>query len=348
MSINPDVLYLKQREGLLPYEDADFNYLMAQVPNSYLALNDSVLWGAFVRAVAQELARLDYDSAYDLVSLEPQFLTPPDIRRKYAAPLQVQSSFPADDQFDVGYRNMLVALLAAYPQGATLAAIEAVITAYTNLTVPVVELYKEIGNGYYDDTYRNTLLVNIAATGANPVTQTVSADLLATLSGDLYNAIDLAKPAHIGLEYAIVFSTGESIEALIQTMTDTLTIVFNNVETDGIGGQSLPPELIVSPWLKTEPDTRLTAWGQNVGLTFAPVLVYNDWAALPPAFQSEYIYNPTANNYFLNPTCKQDTALVDSDGNLTGQISKAVGVLEPKLKNSWMITSDVLKIYRLD
>jgi hypothetical protein len=348
MSINPDVLYLKQREGLLSYEDAEFNFLMAQVPNSYLAMNDSVLWGAFVRAVAQELARLDYDSAYDLVNLEPQFLTPPDIRRKYAAPLQVQSSFPADDQFDVGYRNMLVALLAAYPEGATLKAIEDVITAYTNLTVPVVELYKEIGNGYYDDTYRNTLLVNIAATGANPVSQTVSADLLATLSGDLYNAIDIAKPAHIGLEYAIVFSTGEQIETVIETFTDKLTIVFELVETDGIGGQSLPPEFIVSPWLKTEPNTRLTAWGQNVGKTFTQTLTYNDWAALPPAFQSEYIYNPTANNYFLNPTCYQDTALVDENGNTTGEISKAVGVLEPKLKNSWMITGDTLKIYRLD
>src|SRR5271154_1019728 len=149
---NPDLLYEKSREQLLPYEDARLNSLLQAVADFYVTRNDQSIWGNFLRALAVELARLDYDYSYDLVNKDPSLLTPPDIRRRWAASLFVSSNWPSANQFDVQYKQMLVELLQAYRMGTTVAAIQDVIFAYTGLQIQVVELYKEIGNGVYDQS----------------------------------------------------------------------------------------------------------------------------------------------------------------------------------------------------
>lgn len=234
MAVSPDRLYEKQREQLLPYEDARFAALTAGVPDYYGPQpTDYTLYGSLLRAVAMELARLDYDYSYDIVSLEPQYLTPPDVKRRWAAPLFLGKSYPNPSQFDIDFRNTVVGLLQAYPGGSTLETLEAIVEALTGQSVPVLELYKLIGNGIYNDSDRNTLAITMdvsALTGTNPLAGMVAADKLATLAQSLSTAIDLAKPAHVGFNFTMTFGSGEDFSSRIHGITDQLTLIYNGVE----------------------------------------------------------------------------------------------------------------------
>lgn len=214
---NPDLLYNKSREQLLPYEDARLNSLLQAVADFYVTRNDQSIWGNFLRGLAVELTRLDYDYSYDLVNKDPSLLTPPDIRRRWAAPLYVSSNWPSANQFDTQYKQMLVELLQAYKLGTTVQAIEDVIFAYTGLQIQVVELYKEIGNGIYDQSDRNSISVSVqvGTAGSNPLNSITSLAQLQTVVQSLYGAIALAKPAHVGIEFTTVFGVGEDLDCLI-------------------------------------------------------------------------------------------------------------------------------------
>lgn len=214
---NPDLLYLKSREDLLQYEDARMNSLLQAVADFYSTRNDQSIWGNILRAYAIELAKYDYDYSYDIVNKDPSLLTPPDIRRRWATPLYISGNWPSTTQFDTQYKQMLVQLIAAYKMGTTVAAIEAVIFAYTGIHIQVIELYKLIGNGIYDQSDRNSISVsvNVGGTGSNPLTTVTSLIQLQTIIQSLYNAIDLAKPAHVGLEFTTVFGEGEEVDCLI-------------------------------------------------------------------------------------------------------------------------------------
>lgn len=214
---NPDLLYLRSREDLLMYEDARMNGLLQAVADFYSTRNDQSIWGNFLRSLAIELAKLDYDYAYDLVTKDPSFLTPPDIRRRWAAPLYVSSNWPSAQQSDVAYKQMLVALIKAYKMGTTVEAIQEVIFAYTGINIKVVELYKQIGNGIVDQSDRNTLGVSVIVGGAgsNPLTTVTSLVQLQTIVQSLYNAIALAKPAHVGLEFTTVFGEAEDLDCIL-------------------------------------------------------------------------------------------------------------------------------------
>jgi len=241
-----DELYLKSREDLLYFEDNRFNSLLKGVANFYSIANDQSLWGNFLRAVAMELARLDYLYQYDIINKQPKYMTPTDIRRKYADVLFIDKTYPQRDQFDlgdfsgtssaptapVGYRDMLIDLLAAYHKGATPAAIEAVIYAYTGKTITVEELYTQIGlpGSIYDQSDRNSVKVSVNVGGDDPLTDIQNLQQLQDITESLYGAIDLTKPAHVGLEFTTVFGTGESADQLIsprylsQYQLNTLTV----------------------------------------------------------------------------------------------------------------------------
>jgi len=64
------------------------------------------------------------------------------------------------------------------------------------------------------------------------------------------------------------------------------------------------------------------------------------------AFRAEYILNPDG-TYSVNPAKVNDVILLDANGNPTGEVSTAVGVLAPQLEKAWLMKSDKLKIYRL-
>lgn len=217
MNNNPDLLYLRSREDLLRYEDARFNSLIQAMADYYPTRNDQSIWGNFLRGLAQELSKLDYDYSYDLVNKDPSLLTPPDIRRRWAAPLYISANWPAPGQYDVQYKLMLDMLITAYREGTTVAAIQAVIFAYTGINIQVVELYKQIGNGVYDQSDRNAINVSVQVGGAggNPLAEISSLTQLQIIVQSLYNAIDLAKPAHVGLEFTTVFGESEDLDCIL-------------------------------------------------------------------------------------------------------------------------------------
>jgi hypothetical protein len=342
----PDLLYAKSAEQLQMYTDARYSSLRAGVPDYYPTQVDYTIYGSNLRAVAMELARIEYMYSYDLVSIQPQFLTPPDIKRRWADPLFINSSFPAPGQSDISYRNMLVALLAAYPMGATVDAIEAVILAYTGQKVEVIEFFKQVGNGIVTEAQGNTLGVTLdasAATGTTPFSAIQAASALATLSQDLYGAIDLAKPAHIGLDFAITFGDGETLASLILGIEDSVEFLFTGTEL-----APLPPVFTLSPFtLPTSPDTTLSAFGKLVGEFFTQNITAAQFAALMSAdFQAEYEENADG-TFSLLPTADQDVILLDADNNPTGAISRARGVLAPQLSKSWEIKGDSVVFLRL-
>jgi len=279
---NPDLLYLRSREQLLVYEDSRFFSLINAMANFYPTRNDNSIFGDILRAYARELAKLEYFYAYDLVGKEPQFLTPPDIKRQWADSMFISSDFPTTTpvQYDVQYRAMLVALLQAYRQGARLEAIEEVITAYTGLDITVLELYKLIGNGIYDISDVNTIQVSIPVGGSNPLEDIQNLLQLEPITKDLYGAIDLTKPAHVGVNFAIVFGNGEDIDAYVTDISESVTfgirdqliITYQIVELAPPG-----PMLIQAPILNpANPQTTIAAWGR----TFPPVLTPTEWENL--------------------------------------------------------------------
>lgn len=376
-----DQIYLRSREDLLQYEDSRFQSLINAMANFYVTRNDQSVWGSFLRAVAMELARLEYMYSYDVVAKNPSFLTPPDIKRQYADPLFVTGTFQQATQFDagdfgtnfgqwvtntgvifraaitdsnnnieicattgttgatepqwtlspsvscisssvaaavggnttyagyfafgvdnalvgkatvvsgftksdnngvftvvastltsltlnnpsgvaetnignittgvtiddevvwvnagsapaalaypVGYRDMLVDLLNAYQLGATPTSIQDVIYAYTGKNIIVEELYKLIvPGGFYDQSDRNAVKVSVNVGGTDPLTDIESLAELQQITNSLSGAIDLAKPAHVGLEFTTVFGADENIDCFIspryltQYQLDTLT-----------------------------------------------------------------------------------------------------------------------------
>jgi hypothetical protein len=211
------VYYVRTREDLLQYEDARFNSLITAVANYYIVENDQSLWGDILRVTAQELARLEYDYSYDVVNKNPIFLTPSDIKRRYAAPLYINRLYPTTDpvQYDLDYKMMLVNLIPAYFQGATVSSLEAIITAYTGLDIQVLELYKFIGQGFFDQSDRNSLSVSVNVGGNNPLDDITQLNQLQAVTTALYGAIDLGKPAHVGLEFKTVFGADEDIDAFV-------------------------------------------------------------------------------------------------------------------------------------
>lgn len=269
--VQPDLLYLKSREDLLLYEDSRTNALFNGTANFYLTRNDQSIFGAFFRALAKELARLEYDYAYDLVGKEPQFLTPPDIKRRWSDPLFISGAYPATTpndlptgQSDLSYRNMLVELLAAYKEGATVKAITDVIFAYTGITVVVQELYKLIGNGIFDQSDRNALRISVNVGGNNPLLDITTLNQLQLIVNSLYTAIDLTKPAHVGLEFTTVFGSDENIDdytkdisffpyphdQFLPGISDNLTVIFRLIEAPPFS-----PMLYQAPILNPNPVT---------------------------------------------------------------------------------------------
>jgi len=272
MAINPDILYLRSREDLLPYEDSRLNSLINAMANYYTTRNDQSLWGNILRALAMELAKLEYDYAYDLVNKQPQFLTPPDIRRRWADPLFVSRNYPTSLQFDLDFRTMLVDLLLAYKKGATTSAIHDVVLAYTGKDIVVEELYKEIGNGIFDRSDGNAITVAVNVGGSDPLKDIQNLLELQAVTSDLYGAIDLTKPAHVGLNFTTVFGSDENIDAFVTGITDELRIFVSLVENE-----PFDPMLFQAPMLDPlNPQTTLAAYGRK----FPPVLTPEEWDSL--------------------------------------------------------------------
>lgn len=261
----PDVLYLKDRESLLPYEDARMNSLITAVANFYTTRNDQSKWGNVLRAIAEELARFEYFYAYDLINKLPQFLTPPDIRRRWADPCYVSAHWPSPSQFDTDFKTLLVDLIAAYRLGSTVVSIQDVIFAYTGINIKVQELYKQIGDGFFDQSDRNAIKVSVNVGGSNPLSNITSLNQLQAITQNLYGAIDLAKPAHVGLEFTTIFGSNEDLDCRLSP-TFLTQQMFDSVSPTMQGYYTLADYVLVNPPLFWKPDTSFTNPNRADGL----------------------------------------------------------------------------------
>ena len=240
---NPDQLYNQTRDALIQYEDSEFTYLLGNVPNFYISQTDQTIWGSLLRNVATELARLEYAHTYDIIGKNPANLTPPDAKRQWGDVLFINRNSPYPGHYDLDYSNLVVNLIKAFQTGCRVVTLENIIQAYTGQSIVVQELYQLIGNGVYDATDRNTLQISVQVAGTAPgsiinvasETATISGTIstLQTITNDLYTAIDLAKPAHVGLNLSAIFGQDEHIGDYVYGrygIDDSLTIIASMVE----------------------------------------------------------------------------------------------------------------------
>ena len=248
MTMQADAVYAKSRTDLNQFEFAAFAALRSFVPNFFKDGRDDTMWGWHLRGIAAQMAKLDFQTHYLIHGADPAFLTPADLLRRYAKPLRLNRNYPGVSQLDADFKTMILKLLAAYRLGATSASIEGVIAAYTGESYKVQELFKEIG-AFYDQSDRNAIRIGVRLTqGEGAITDVARVKDLVT---DLYTAIDLAKPAHVGVNLTTVME--EDPDLIILTLKDDLQITMLLIEEE-----PFDPMLHQGPFLNPEtPDTGL-------------------------------------------------------------------------------------------
>lgn len=340
---NPDKLYDRSRDELLPYEDSEFASLLANVPNFYISQTDQTIWGSLLRDVGAELGRLEYFHSYDIVGKNPQFLTPPDVKRQWNEPLFINRNYPHSDQYDLDYKALVVGLIQAFRLGATVESIQGVIKAYTGQDIQVEELFKGIGT-YYDGTVRNMIQLSVKVAGVEQTGSivnlgatdgSVQVGRLKTITDDLYGAIDLAKPAHVGLNLTTIFGLDEHIGDFVYGrygIDDQLRIIALMIED-----QPLPDPLYQAPFLDpTHPDTGLA----SIDVDNPQHREFAQGGGNPPPLQASYTLSEFA-TYSGSTYTKGAITVV-------GDPPPAPGVVSPMLSQVWELKDDRLDIMDID
>ncbi len=266
----PDRVYQKTRLDLLGLETSLFESLLFDMADYYpQSAYDNTIYGKLLRRVSTEMAQIDYAVQYLLISNDPQYLTPADIKRQYAGPLYLTRSYPGKTQRDLDYKAMVLGLIPAYQQGCTVAGIEAVLKAFTGTDYTVDELFKLIGapGTTFDQSDRNALRIGINLDSSDPTAVVDGVSKVAAVVADLYTAIDLAKPAHVGINLTTVFGEGEALHDYFMGIDDTggvntphLRIILQLVEAAPIEAP-----LTLGPLLDpNSPDTRLAPEGPGI------------------------------------------------------------------------------------
>ena len=341
----PDKAYEKSRDQLLSFEDREFSNLLSNVPNFYISSNDQTLWGSMLRDVAAELGRLEYMHSYGILAKDPAYLTPPDAKRLFADVLFVNRNYPQPYHYDSEYKNLIENLIVAFGKGATLEGLEGVIQAYTGEAITVEEKWKRIKSGVYDQSDRNTLRLTVKVAGLDAAKinleapgafeSSVNIHRLKHITDDLYSAIDLAKPAHIGIDLTTVFGLDESIGEHIygdgpDAITDTLRIIAQLVEEE-----PLPDPLYVAPFYENHPDTGLASTDPEDPMrnVFVP----------PPSGGA-----PDQPSYTLEEFLTYSETTTKGTIVAMGNPPPNPGVLSPQLNTVWEIKNEKMDIMDMD
>ena len=227
MTLQADASYAKSRVELENFEAAAFAALRAFVPNFYKDGRDDTLFGYHLRNIAAQAAKLDFQSHYNIHGANPALLNGADLLRRFGGPLFLNRNYPGTTQYDLDFKAMVLKLLDAYRKGATTEAIEGVIEAFTGETYGVEELFKSIGT-YYDMSDRHAIRIGVRVAQAQAgITANIANDVarVRDLVVDLYDAIDLCKPAHVGINLTTVMGLDEDIAAKVAELTDELRII---------------------------------------------------------------------------------------------------------------------------
>jgi hypothetical protein len=287
MTLQADRAYAKTRVDLEQFERAAFAALRSFVPNFFRDGRDDTLYGHHLRGIAREMARQDYWNQYELFGHDPRYLNAADLLRQYGGPLRLNRNYPGTTQYDLDFKQMVLKLLEAYRLGATTKSIEKVIEAFTGESFEVEELFKSIGT-YYDVSDRHAIRigVKVAQTQAG-ITANVANDVarVRDLVVDLYTAIDLAKPAHVGINLTTVMGLDEDIDALVMAITDEVRIIMLLEEAEP-GDPMLHQASFLDP--KT-PDTGLAPAIQNFVYQW-----FKNGTAIPGATGPDYTTPITA------------------------------------------------------
>ena len=237
MSLQADIAYKRSRYELRSFEAAAFNALRMYVPNYYKEASDSTAWGRQLRGVARLFAQADYQNAYAAVAYNPVYLTPADLLRQLQDSLCLTRNYPGTTMLDTALQSMILKLREAYRLGATTESIRRVLEAYTGQSYTLIELFKEIPNRR-DNSIRHTLEIGVPTGTSVGVAQ--DATQIRDLIRNLYTAIDLAKPAHVGIDLTTVMK--DNVETVSLNVQEYFSVHICMVEEE-----PMDPMLTLAP-----------------------------------------------------------------------------------------------------
>lgn len=210
------------------FERAAYAALRSFIPDFYRDGREDTLWGLHLRGIASQMARLDHRNHYNIYGSDPASLNAADLLRRFGGPLYLNRNYPGKTQYDQDFKAMVLKLLEAYREGAKASSIEKVIQAFTGESFGVEELFKSIGS-YYDVSDRHAIRIGVRVAQAQEgITTNIASDVarVRDLVKDLYTAIDLAKPAHVGLNLTTIMGLDENISLfIIPEIQDELRII---------------------------------------------------------------------------------------------------------------------------
>ena len=119
MTLAADRVYTKSRVDLDQFERAAFAALRSFVPNFFKDGRDDTIWGQHLRGIAAQIARINYQTHYQIYGADPAYLNPADLLRRYGGPLHLNRNYPGTTQLDADFKVMVLALLDAYRLGST-------------------------------------------------------------------------------------------------------------------------------------------------------------------------------------------------------------------------------------
>lgn len=285
MGLPADVIYRRSEVDLEELERTSFRILRNSIPDYYRDGRDDTLSGRVLRSAARLLAQADYQNQYLLAGIDPSCLTPADLLRQYGKLLGLNRNYPGKTQYDLDFKDMVLKLLAAYRLGATAKSLKLVLEAYTGTSYTLEELFKSITPGG-DISDRNAIRVGLGvSSGSEGFTDAVVRDIakVADTVKDLYAAIDLAKPAHIGIN--LTTTLRDDAERIALGISDdlTITVLFEEAEPGDLLLYEAPFMNVSTPRTGLGPETRSFTyqWFRNsVAITGATAPDYIFSAAL--------------------------------------------------------------------
>lgn len=275
-----DVVYSRTEIELDDFERASFQAMRRSIPDYYTDGRDDTLRGRILRSAARLMAKGDFQTQYLLAGLDPACLTPADLLRQFGPLLRLNRNYPGTAQYDLDFKAMILKLLQAYRLGSTAESIRLVLEAYTGTSFTLEELFTSS-----DISDHNAIRIGLGVSGGvKGITGEVVQSLVKVqdVVKDLYTAIDLAKPAHIGINLTTVLR--DDAERISLDIRDTLriTALFEEAEPGS-------PLLYEAPFM--DPKTPRTGLGPE-SMEFS-YQWFRDGVAIPQATSPDYIFTAT-------------------------------------------------------